>query len=425
MTLAKHYAMLLGLESDWKVEKVDLDTAGNRVEIALKFVGKAVKCPECGEKCGIADHAPERTWRHLDTMQFETILRARIPRARCKSCGVKTAKVPWAGKHSRFTLMFEAFAIMVLEAASSIEKARGLLRLSWTSTHQIMARAVDRGLSRRDLEEVSEVGIDEKSFRRSQSYVSVLNDLGQGRVLEVVEGRTEKDACRLLESLGEKQRGNIAAVAMDMWPAFINAVGKLLPQADIVFDKFHVSQHLNDAVDKVRREEHRTLVQGGDDTLTGSKYSWLKSLGTMSREQIFYVEGLRDSKLKTARAWAIKELFSEEYWSSHNEAFAELVYERWYSWAIRSRLEPMKKVARMIKKHLWGLQAYFRHWITNAVSEGLNSRIQSIKAAARGFRKFENYRIRILFYCGKLDLRPEICHSIPRRAPQSIQAYCW
>lgn len=410
MTLNSHYAMLLGLDTDWKVANVKLDLEGKGVQIALKFVGAKVQCPQCDKTCSIADHAPERNWRHLDTMQFETILRARVARAQCQDCGVKTAKVPWADKYSRFTLMFEAFAVEALKAGSDIKKICKLLRLHWESAHQIMERAVERGLTRRETEEVTSVGIDEKNFRRSQSYVTLLNDLEGGRVLEVVEGRKEKDARKLFASLEEKERSNIQAIAMDMWPAFINAARTELPAADIVFDKFHISQHLNSAVDAVRRKENAQLMKKGVDTLKGSRFSWMRSSGKRSQLQTFYVEGLRRSKLKTARAWAIKELFNEEYWSSYNEAFGEMLYKQWYGWAIRSRIEPIKKAARMIKKHLWGLQNWFQHRITNAVSEGLNSRIQSIKSAARGFRNFSNYRTRILFYCGKLDLRPETCH---------------
>ena len=409
MSLKDHYRLLLGLDSNWEVLDVELDLEASRVEIGLQHGGGRVKCPECGGACSIADHAPARQWRHLDTMQFETILRARVPRSRCKACGVKTTAVPWAGKHSRFTLMFEAFAIEILKIAANIEGARKLLRLSWDGAQQIMDRAVSRGLEKRDLEEVTRVGLDEKSFLRSQSYVTALNDLDGGRVIEVVEGRKTQDARELLESLPSEVAGKIEAAAIDMWPAFIKAVGDMLPDADIVFDRFHISSHLNEAVDKVRRSEHKALLAEGRNDLSGSKYSWLKSDENLTDTQRSVLETLCGKNFKTSRAWAIKESFNE-YWTSRNAAFAENVFKDWYSWAIRSRLEPIKKVARMIKKHLYGLQTYFKHWITNAVSEGLNSRIQSLKSAARGFRNFANYRIRILFFCGRLDLMPDLCH---------------
>lgn len=409
MTLKDHYGMLLGLDSNWSVADVRLDTECRRVEVDLKHGGGRVTCPECRGACPLADHAPSRSWRHLDTMQFETVLTARVPRSRCAKCGVKTTAVPWAGRHSRLTLLFEAFAIEILGIAANVEAARKLLGLSWDGAQQIMERAVARGMARRDLGEVARVGLDEKRFLRSQSYLTALNDLDEGRVIEVVEGRTAEDAADLLGALPAEVARNIEAVAIDMWPAFIKAIREKLPGADIVFDRFHVSKHLNEAVDKVRRSEHKELSSRGVTDLAGSKYAWLKAEGNLHETQRSVLEELCGKNPETSRAWAIKESFNS-FWASRNAAFAETVFRDWYSWAIRSRLEPVKKVARMIKKHMYGLETYFEHWISNAASEGLNSRIQSIKSAARGFRSFANYRIRILFFCGKLDLMPETCH---------------
>ena len=137
-SLSSHYRQLLGLDENWKVSSVNLSMEEKRVEIALKHVGDSYVCSECSSKCGLHDHAAERKWRHLDTMQFETILSARIPRTNCQKCGVKTISIPWAQKHSRFTLMFEAFAIDVLLAASSVSKAAELLGLGWDAVHAIM-----------------------------------------------------------------------------------------------------------------------------------------------------------------------------------------------------------------------------------------------------------------------------------------------
>jgi transposase len=192
--LTEHYRLLLGLDASWEVSDVSLALEEKRVEIALVRREGPVICPECDAECVIADHSPERTWRHLDTMQFETILRARVPRAKCKACGVKTTTVPWAGKHSRFTLLFEAFAIEVIQACGNVKSAASLLCLGWDSVHLIMERAVERGLECRELDSLQYVGIDEKSFRRGQSYVSILTDLTGRRVLEVVEDRTEEAA---------------------------------------------------------------------------------------------------------------------------------------------------------------------------------------------------------------------------------------
>lgn len=409
--LNSHYSALLGLDKNWNVAEVDLDLTGSKVTIELSFGGKKVTCSECSEACSINDHSPQRHWRHLDTMNFETTLTARVPRAKCKNCGVKVIRVPWAEKSSRFTLMFEAFAVAVLQAASSTEAARILLGISWHCAQDIMESAVDRGLERRDCNDLTTGGLDEKSFLRGQSYVTLFNDLDQNRVIEVVPGRTEQDARKLIEASlpSPARRWHMKAMAIDMWPAFINAVSDLMPHTDIVFDRFHISKSLNEAVDQVRRAEHKVLMAEGCRDLVGSRMSFLKAEENRTEKQQGILDKLCGKNLKTSRAWAIKESFNE-FWNSRNAGFAEGVFRDWYDWAIRSQLAPIKKVARMIKTHLYGLMTYFEHHITNAVSEGLNSRIQALKSAARGFRKFKNYRIRILFFCGKLDLLPKISH---------------
>ncbi len=338
-------------------------------------------------------------------MQFQTIIHARAPRVECPAHGVKTVVVPWSEPHGRFSRLFERFAIDVLLCARSWTQAQALLVLSWDEVHHIVRRAVARGLSRRELEGLRYLGIDEKNFGSGQSYISVLTDLEGSRVLEVVEGRTQKAAEALWDTLTEKQREQIEAVAMDMWEPFLKATTKQAPETEVVHDKFHVAAHLGEAVDKVRRKEHKELLGQGDSTLTGTRQLWLFNPRNFSPEQAANFAALRDSGLKVARAWAAKELFSR-LWEYRYEGAARRFFKDWYGWVTRSRLKPLIKVAKMIKSHLDNILTYLRHPITNAVTEGLNSKIQTIKANARGFRSFANYRLRILFFCGKLDLYP-------------------
>jgi len=338
-------------------------------------------------------------------MQFETLIRARIPRCACAKCGVKTIAVPWADKHSRFTLMFEAFAIRVLQASSNVQKAAELLGLNWESMHSIVKRAVARGLTRRQIDQVEHLGLDEKSFRRGQSYVSLLVDLDASRVLEVSEERTTEAAEKLWKSLPQSQREKVQAVAMDMSSAYEGATRKWAPQAEIVHDKFHVSKHLNEAVDKVRRQENKDLQSRDDNRLKQTRQLWLFAEHNLSEQHVARFGDLRESDLKTARAWALKENF-RWFWSYQYAGNAKKFFQEWYGWACRSRLPPIQKVAKMLKGRLDNLLTYMRHPITNAAVEGFNSKIQSIKSAARGFRSFANYRLRILFYCGKLDMTP-------------------
>ncbi len=405
--VAAHYGLLLGIKSPWQVRRVDLQLAARRVEIEVEHEGEgAVACPQCARACPRYDHAPQRQWRHLDVMHLTTIIRARVPRCQCPEHGVVTAQVPWAEPHGRFTLMFEAFAITVIEAARSFTQAMEILKVDWHTIQQIVRRAVERGISRRSTEEVKLVGMDEKSFGRGQDYVSVMSDLSGRRVLDVVKDRDTVSALRLWDSLPPPQRERVEAVAIDMSSEFTAAAQQAARNAVIVFDKFHISKHLNEAVDKVRREEHRRLLEADDKSLTATKYLWLQGACPEGERALTFSE-LCERNLKTSRAWFHKESFNE-FWAQPSAQHAAQFFQQWFRAARRSKLEPIKKTALTLKTHLFGLLNYFAHPITNAISEGFNSKIQAIKADARGFRRFENYRYRILFHCGKLDLRPAI-----------------
>lgn len=410
MDVSEHYALLLGVNSPWEISSVDLQMAEHRVDVMIEYTGDEGACPECGAMCPRYDLRQSRTWRHLDTMQFATYLHCETPRVKCQEHGVKSVSLPWAGKNSRFTLLFEAFALRVLQAARSVEEARKLLKLNWHQVEAIKQRAVARGLSRREEESIAYLGIDEKSFHRGHSYVTSVVDLERSRVLEVIEERTEASCRTLLETaLSEAQRAQVKAVALDMWPAFGNAVKATLQEAVIVHDRFHVSKHLNEAVDLVRRQENRVLAKEGDHRLKGSRYFWLVNEENLDERFQEAFASLKQSDLKVSRAWAIKELF-RDFWGYKTRGWGRRHFKKWYSWAIRSRLKPVKKVARMLKRHLDNLLNYFEHPITNAASEGMNSRIQMVKSNARGFRSFQGYRTSILFYCGGLDMAPTDSH---------------
>jgi transposase len=404
--LQKHYALLLGIGSPWEVKTVDLKLLEKQVVIELGWQwGAAAKCPECGRECSIHDCAAERTWRHLDTMQFTTLIRARTPRSECPQHGVKTMQVPWAVPQGRFTLLFERFAVDVLLASASVSQACELLGIGWDTAHEMMRRAVERGLTRRQLEGLKYLGMDEKSFRRGQSYITLLTDLAASRVLDVVAERTTQAAGQLWQTLTLEQKQTVQAVAVDMWEPFIRTIEEQVPDADIVHDKFHVSKYLGEAVDKVRRQEHKELMAQGDETLKGSRQLWLYNPQHFSPDQAQEFAALKDLHLKVARAWAAKELFSK-FWAYQQVGWARRFFKDWFGWVSRSRLKPVVAVAQLLKRHLPNLLTYLKHHITNAVTEGLNAKIQSLKSAARGFRNFQNYRTRILFFCGKLDLYP-------------------
>ena len=329
-----------------------------------------------------------------------------MPRVRCKTHGVKSLKVPWADLKSRFTLLFERFAVDVLLSASSKKKAAELLGLSWDEVHHIQERAVKRGLARRSLEDLKHIGIDEKSFLKGHSYASVLYDLDGSRVLDVEKDRTEESAQALLSTLPEPVRESVEAVAVDMWEPFLKAVDTKLPNAKIVHDKYHLVSHLTKAVDEVRRKEHKELKQNGlEELLKGTRYTWLRNPENWTEKDELTFNTLQSQGLKVGRAWAIKETFMG-IWDYVYEKSARKFFDRWYWWATHSRLKPIIKVAKMMKRNIDNILTYLQHRITNAAAEGFNSKIQAIKSAARGFRNFAHYRTSILFYCGGLELYP-------------------
>ena len=181
-------------------------------------------------------------------------------------------QVPWAAPQGRFTLLFESFAVEVLLASGSVSQACQLLEIRWETAQEIMRRAVERGLGRRQLEGLKYLGMDEKSFKRGQSYITLLTDLEGSRVLDVVEERTAEAADELWETLSAQQKEAVEAVAVDMWEPFIATIQKQVPEAEVVHDKFHISKYLGEAVDKVRRAEHKDLMAQGDQTLKGSRH---------------------------------------------------------------------------------------------------------------------------------------------------------
>lgn len=403
------YERILGLESPWRVEGVELSVAGKRVDIRLTHeAGVSWSCPHCGRSLGFYDHVAERSWRHLDTCQFQTLLHARLPRVQYPEHGVVQVAASWAEPHSRFTLLFERWIIDVMQQCSTVSGACALLGIGWDQAFGVMQRAVARGRARKAAEPIEHVGVDEKAFRKGHSYMTIVCDLDAGTVEHVAEDRTAESLAEYFRGLSDEQRAGIAAVAMDMWQPYIRATGDHLPGAaeKIVFDRFHIVKLLNDAVDQVRRREHKTRRRAGDDILTGTKQLWLYGRENVPEQRSEQFDQLKDSNLQTARAWAIKETL-RDLWDYRSPGWARKFFNRWFGWARRSRLEPIKKVALTLKRHLDNILTYFHHRITNGVAEGLNSKIMSIKRKARGHRNKENFKTAIYFFCGGLDLHPQ------------------
>jgi transposase len=410
------YQRILGLEGPWQVKDVELDVDAGRVDIRVEHEPNVRwVCPACGRALSCYDHAEERTWRHLDTCQYQTHLHARIPRVNCPEHGVKQVDVPWAGKHSRFTLLLERLVIDTLLASQSVSRTATLTGVSWDQAQAVMQRAVERGRGRKaedaNAEPIERIGVDEKAFRKGHRYITVVCDLDGGTVEHVAEDRKVESLGEYYDTLSDDQKQAIRCVAMDMWPAYIRATHDHLPDTDlpgadkIVFDRFHVMKLATEAVDRVRRAEHKTLRQAGESTLTGTKYLWLWSEDNMPEHRAEQFEQLKTLNLKTSRAWAIKETL-RDLWEYVYRGPARKFFARWFGWARRSQLKPIRQLAATLRDHLDGILAYCKHRVTNGVTEGINSTIMTIKRLAGGYRNIDNFKTAIYFHCGGLDLHP-------------------
>jgi transposase len=406
------YRHLLGLEPPWFVSKVELNIKEKKVDVWTEHEDNTkFPCPVCNKKYALYDHTEERRWRHLDSCEFMTILHARPPRVECPEHGIHRVKVPWAEDKARFTSMFERLAIDVL-LESSVTGAMKILRISWDEAWHIVEKAVQRGMLRKKKIVIGYLGVDEKAIAKGHSYITVVCDLDRGTIEYVAEERRQASLDGFFEALTEEQLNGIKAIAMDMWEPYINSTLANVPDAEkkIVFDRYHIMRHMNEAVNTVRKTENRELVSTGDGTLKGTKYLWLYGEENLPQKHSERFEALKALNLKTGRAWAIKENL-RELWDCPDQETANAHWKEWYSWAIRSRLKPVMMKATTIKDHVGNILTYFVHRITNAVTEAVNSTIQTIKKMACGFRNPEYFKIAIYFHCGGLDLYPT--HSIP------------
>jgi transposase len=355
------YRQLLGLESPWTVSRVELNVKEQRVDIwAGHPEGARWPCPDCGTPEALYDHAEERAWRHLDSCQFQTYLHARPPRVQCPTHGVRQVRLPWAEARARFTTLFERLAIDVL-LETDITGATRILRISWDEAWHIQERAVARGRLAKGARVPTQLGVDEKAAAKGHRYLTLVTDLEQGTVEYIGDDRKQSSLDGYFLSLTEAQRAGIAAIALDMWDPFIQSILAHVPEAasKMVFDRFHIMQHMGEAVDRVRREEHRALRAQGDETLTKSKYLWLYGAENVPAHHEDRFLSLLKMDLKTARAWALKESL-RHLWSYQRQGWAERHVRRWYFRATHSRLAPVIAAARMVKRHLPNILTYFR-----------------------------------------------------------------
>jgi transposase len=404
------YQQIMGLCPPWRVTEVRMDVKAQEIEVTATCEQTAWGCPTCGQRAHVHDYE-RRRWRHLDSCQFKTYLTAEVPRVKCAEHGTVTVQVPWAEGSSRFTALFERLAIDVL-LECSIRGACDLLQISWDEADGIKQRAVSRGLVRKQASPIARLCVDEKSFGRGQDYITLVvnaDDPKAAKVDYISDGRSQESLDAFWRSRSPAQLAAVEAVAMDLWEAYRTSTMAHVPAAadKIVHDPFHLIRHMNDAVNNVRKAEHRVLKDLGDERLVGTKQLWLYGYENVPENWGARLDDLRGQKLQTARAWAIKEML-RDFFVCQNPAEARAFFDSWYKWAIHCRLRPVKRVARMFKKHLANILTFFRLKLTTAASEGLNSRIAGIIKKACGYRNRARFKADVFFHVGGLNLYPAL-----------------
>ena len=394
------FQMALGLTSPWQVRACEFDPEKKQLDIQIDFPkGSTFSCPECGLVGCKAYDTTDKKWKHLNFFQHETYLHARVPRVDCKDCGIKTVNVPWARPGSGFTLLFEAL-VMAMGKEMTPNAVGRIINEHDTRIWRILRHYVDQARSEADYSAVTSIGIDETASKRGHNYVSVIMDLNERKVLFAIANRDntvvkafKKD---LIEHGGDPTK--IKNACCDMSPAYIKGITETFPQAEITFDRFHIMKILNEAVDKVRRDE-----QIDNHALKGTRYVWLKNEKNLKSTQRSMLRWMKISQLnsKTMRAYNIRLTFQEFYNQSPEDA--EVFLKKWYFWATHSRLKPIRQAAYTVRNHWEGVLNWHKSKINNGLLEGINSLIQAAKAKARGYRSTRNLITMIYMIAGKLN----------------------
>ena len=398
------FDLLLNLDDNWKVLKVEADYAISDIKIVIKFIGKRALCPDTMELCSLYDHAPTREWRHLDTMQYKTYISCKLPRVKNSQGKILTVIPPWADKHTRHTHLFEHAIIDLLLATKNQTKTAKIMRCGFNVINRVIHLSTERGLSRRDLSKknFSHLSLDEKSFKKGHKYISVLSDPRSGFIIDVEEGRSKQSVEKLFDkSMTKQQQEGVKTISLDMWKAYISTSKNKLPNASIVHDRFHLVKYLNTTIDKVRRREVKT-----NQELINSRYALLKNQENLTEKQRIKFDAITQANYEVSKAWQVKENFKDLFNQETDYINGFYLLIKWIRNSVSKQIKEVTKVVKMFEKHLSGVINALITKYNNAMAERLNGKIQELKSIGKGYRTFKNFRSAILFFNGGLNLYP-------------------
>ncbi len=391
----------LGLTPPWRVVGSHFDAAAGKLTIDIDSPpGSRFSCPTCGRaECPVYDVEPKR-WRHLNFWQYETVLTARLPRISCETCGVRQVEVSWARPGSGFTVLFEAL-VLTLAKEMPVHAMARLFKEHDNRIWRIIHFHIERARATEDFSAVRRLGVDETSRRRGHHYVSMFVDLDRPRAIFCTEGRDAESFGRFkadFEAHGGRPE-QLAELCMDMAPSYRLGAARYLAHVPITFDRYHLVQNLNHAMDLVRRAEQEVA-----STLKKSRYLWLTNPRRLSASQQRRLAHLRREHRESAEAYRLKLAF-EDFYAQPAEV-AELYLAEWVEMTLGSGLEPMIDFACSVTEHWDGVLRWFTSKVSNGLLEAISSLVQAAKRRARGYRTTRNLKAIIYLAAGKLDFNP-------------------
>lgn len=370
-------------------------------------------CPNCGVKSPGYDQLPVRLYDYLPVLGVLVYFAYTRRRVDCPRCGVKAEKVPWATGKSQLTLTLQWFlASWAKELSWKTVAAK--FRVSWDSVCRSVEMAVDWGIAHRNIEDIESIGVDEITHSKGHKYLTLVYqiDKGKKRLLWVGNDRTEKTFCEFFDWLGESRCSKIKAVCSDMWKAYLKVIKERIPSAIHVLDRFHIAQHLNKAVDKVRASEHKRLISDGyDSVLFKSRWLLLKKRSKLDAEQNTSLKELLKYNLRTMRAYLLKEQFNL-FWNYSSPAWAGKFLDKWCTRTMRSKINPMKQKARMLRNHKPLILNWFKAKgeLSSGIVEGLNLKAKLTARKSYGFRNPEIQKVALYHSLGNLPV-PKWTHK--------------
>lgn len=367
------------------------------VLVELKRTTKTAKCPDCKVRCNRVIEKFTKKVRDLDIGQMKCFLEFEYRKINCR-CGYRGYEhLEFVNKYSRCSKRLEE-KVVVLCRVMTIKDVANEMRLGWETVKNIDKREAKKYIA--DLKTISptRIGVDEIAYQKGHKYLTVVRDVDLGKVIWVGKDRKKETFDKFFQELGKEKSMKISIASMDMWDPFIASV-KENTNAEIVFDKFHVAKHVNEAVDKTRKQEFAKADNEERKLMKKKRFLILSRKKNLTRKK---KESLKDLMAKNDtlyKAYLLKEQILD-IMDEEDEKKANKRFVKWFDNVLLSQLQHFAGVAKMLQRYSYGIINYFKHKITNAASEGFNTKINVIKRRAYGFRDLEYFMFKILQICG-------------------------